>query len=67
MLIVLLRINHLEIATLKRRYSYVSPPFTRKVSDTSSPHSTIWNYTLELYHIYVEYIHKNKMEKPHLQ
>lgn len=25
------------------------------------------NITLELYHIYVEYIHKNKMEKPHLE
>jgi len=25
------------------------------------------NITLELNHIYVEYIHKNKMEKPHLE
>ena len=65
MLIVLVKIILPEIVTLKYRYSHVSPPFTRKVSDTSSPHST--NCTLELYHNYVEYIHKNKMEKPHLE
>ncbi len=30
-------------------------------------HYGFQNITLELYHIYVEYIHKNKMEKSHLE
>lgn len=41
------------------RWENVQPP---------QPSSTEYNnYTLELYHNYVEYIHKDKMVKPHLE
>lgn len=44
MLIVLSRVIYLEIVTLKRGYSYASPPSSTGMSDTSSPHATYKTY-----------------------